>query len=340
MGEIKNRLGLPVPDGYVLTTEAYRQFCGIPLWQQIRGALRRADLSDLDSLQGISLQLMEMVMESPLPRAVEVAVSERARMLAGARGALAVRSSAVGEGGARTFAGQFLSLINVLPDRAVSAYKQVVAGRFGERALSYRLSTGLPEVDSPMAVLFLPVIDARASGILYTRDPKEPKSDRLWLTSTRGLGLDVASGRVPADWFVMTHKRPHHLLEKRILCKEEEVLLNAGGGVRRRRLEAREPEEPSLEPEQLGTVADWGTRIEEHFGAPQDIEWALDASGKIWILQARPLALAEGLRSRVRPRGHPRWPEGSRFTPGARRARPPWSKTAGLCARHLRGQSC
>jgi pyruvate,water dikinase len=207
-------------------------------------------------------------------------------------------------------------LINVPPDRAVNADKRVVAGRFGERALSYRLSTGLAEVDSPMAVLFLPVIDARASGILYTRDPKEPQSNRLWLTSTRGLGLDIASGRVPADWFVMTHKRPHRLLEKRIVRKEEEVLLNEGGGVRRRRLEARGAEEPSLESDHLGTLADWGIRIEEHFGTPQDIEWALDASGKIWILQARPLALAEGSRSRFRPHGEPLVSGGTTVYPG------------------------
>ena len=305
LGEIKNRLGLPVPEGYILTTEAYRQFCGVPLWKQIREALRGADLSDLEGLQGISTQIMEMVMALPVPRAVEIAVSERARALVGPGGTLAVRSSAVGEGGSRTFAGQFLSLINVRADSAVEAYKRVVAGRFGERALFYRLSTGLPEVESPMAVLFLPVIHARASGILYTRDPKQPRSNELWLTSTRGLGLDIAGGSAPADLFVISHKRPHPLLEQHIVRKEEEVVPDGDGGVKCRRLEGREAEEPSLEPAHLQTLAEWGISIEQYFGAPQDIEWALDPSGNMWILQARPLALAEGARSRARPRGEP-----------------------------------
>jgi len=303
LGEIKNRMGLPVPDGYVLTTAAYQQFCGIPLWESIREALRKADLDDLDGLQAISSHLEGIIMARPLPRAVEVAVSERARVLARCGAGLAVRSSAVGEGGTLTFAGQFLSLINVPPGNAVDAYKRVVAGRFSDRALSYRLSRGLPEVSSPMAVLFLPVVDAHASGILYTRDPEHPRNDTLWITSTRGLGIDVASGRVAADLFVTSHNRPGIVLEQRVIRKEEALVLDEQGGVKHRRLGATEGDEPSLAPESLKTLAEWGIRIEQHFGAPQDIEWALDPSGNLWLLQARPLALAERTRSLARPRG-------------------------------------
>ena len=316
LGEIKNRLRLPVPEGYILTTEAYRQFCGIPLWQEIREALRRVDLSDLDNLQSVSGQLMDMVMASPLPHAVEVAITERARALTREGGTLAVRSSAVGEGGAQSFAGQFLSLINVLPDAAVDAYKRVAAGRFGERAVSYRLSTGLTEVESPMAVLFLPLIDARASGILYTRDPSQPRSDRQWLTSTRGLGLEIASGRLPADLFVISHKHPYRVLESHVARKEEIVVPTEHGGVSNRRLSDEESARPSLEPEHVQTLGDWGARIEQHFGGPQDIEWALDAQGKVWILQARPLTLAKGEASRGRARGEPLVKGGVTVYPG------------------------
>ncbi len=316
LGEVKNRLGLPVPDGYILTTEAYRQFCGIPLWEQIREALRRVDLSDLENLQSASGQLMDMVMARPLPHAVEVAITERARMLTKGGGTLAVRSSAVGEGGARSFAGQFLSLINVLPDAAVDAYKRVIAGRFGDRAVSYRLSTGLPEVESPMAVLFLPLIHARASGILYTRDPKQPRSDVQWLTSTKGLGLEIASGRMPADLFLISHKRPHRLLERHVTRKENVVVPEEHGGVTSLRLSDAEAEEPSLEHKHLQTLGDWGLRIERHFGAPQDIEWALDGSGNLWVLQARPLTLAEGEPSRGRARGEPLVAGGVTVYPG------------------------
>ena len=316
LGEVKNRLGLPVPEGYVLTTEAYRQFCGIPLWEQIREALRRVDLSDLENLQSVSAQLMDMVMARPLPHAVEVAITERARVLTRGGGTLAVRSSAVGEGGDRSFAGQFLSLINVPPEAAADAYKKVIAGRFGNRAVSYRLSTGLPEVESPMAVLFLSLINARASGILYTRDPKQPRSDQQWLTSTRGLGLEIASGRMPADLFVISHKRPHRVLERHLTKKEEVIVPEERGGVTSFRLSDTEADMPSLEPEHLQTLGDWGLRIEQHFGVPQDIEWALDGSGQVWILQARPLILAEWEPSGGRARGEPLVAGGVTVYPG------------------------
>lgn len=321
LAEVKNKIGLPVPDGFVLTTEAYRQFCGIPLWTSIRDALRNADVNDLDALQTISARLQAMVMECPIPRAVEVAISERALVLDPRGLGLAVRSSALGEGGQRgetTYAGQFLSLLNVLPSQAVEAYRRVVAARFSERALFYRLSAGLLEVESPMAVLFLPVIRARASGIMYTRDPADPKSKALWITATRGLGLEIASGRMPADLFVVSRSRPYNLLERNIVRKNEQLVARAGGGLAPVALEPAESDAPSLEPGQLKVLAHWGVRLEEHFKTPQDVEWVVDQEGRAWILQTRPLALVEADRSRAkaRPRGEPLLSGGRTVYPG------------------------
>ena len=130
LGEIKNKLRLPVPDGFVLTAHAYRQFCGIPLWQHFRDSTRNLDLNDLNLLRKVSTELTELVMATPVPRAIEVALTERALALQRAGMAIAVRSSAVGEGGERTFAGQFTSYLNVPVDQVVDAYKRVVAGTF------------------------------------------------------------------------------------------------------------------------------------------------------------------------------------------------------------------
>ncbi len=293
LAEVKNRIGLPVPEGYVLTTEAYRRFCGVALWTQIRDAIRQVDLEDLEGLHRLCRGLEEMVMNAPLPRAVEVAIAERARTLKTHGLGLAVRSSAVGEGGERTFAGQFLSVLNVPPEQAVEAYRRVIAGRFSEQALSYRITTGLLEVESPMAVLFLPMLPVRAAGILYTRDPKDARSDRLWITATFGLAAEIASGRRPADLFVVSRRAPHTVLERSLVNKEEILVAEAAGGLAARRLPAEEASTASLGPAELATLAEWGLRIEQHFRKPQDIEWALDVKGNLWILQARPLAVAE-----------------------------------------------
>ena len=318
LGEIKNKLGLPVPDGYVLTTEAYRQFCSIPLWRAIRDATRDADPNDLEALRAISATLKDMVLACPVPRSIEVAITERALNLNTHGLGLAVRSSAVGEGGERTFAGQFLSLINVPPGQLLDAYKRVVAGRFSERALFYRLCTGLSEVESPLAVLFLPVIRARAAGILYTRDPKDPKREVLWVTATRGLALDIASGGMSADLFIVSRRRPHRILEHNIVRKEEEIVPEAGGQLAHRALPSDESEAPSLEPEHLKLLAEWGVRIEAHFQTPQDVEWAIDEGGNCWILQSRPLVLADSASTWTwsRPRGDPILAGGRTVYPG------------------------
>ena len=307
LGEIRNKLLLPVPDGFVLTAEAYRQFCGLPLWKQLRDAMRNLDLNDIHQLEEVSARLSDLVRKCPVPRAVEVALTERARALQVSGTGMAVRSSAVGEGGKRTFAGQFLSILNVPLDSMVDAYRDVVASLFSVRALSYRLSTGLPEIESPMAVLCLRLIRARASGIMYTRDPKDPKSDLLWITATRGLGVDIASGRAPADLFVISRKRPHRVLEQNIALKDDQVILREDGGLLRQSVPGERASSASLSPEQLQSLSDWAIRIESHFGCPQDVEWALDEEGKLWVVQSRSLALADSgaMHLKARIRGNP-----------------------------------
>ena len=318
LGEIRNKLLLPVPDGFVLTAEAYRQFCGIPLWQQLRDATRNLDLNDLDRLEQVSARMAELVKHCPVPRAVEVALVERARTVEAAGSGLAVRSSAVGEGGPRTFAGQFVSLLNVPLEEMVEAYREVVGSRFSSKALFYRLSAGLPEIDCPMAVLCLPVLRARAAGILYTRDPKDPKSGVLWITATRGLAVEIASGRAPADLFVLSRKRPHAVVDQSIAHKEEQIALSAGGGVFRQSLGNLWTEAPSLSPIHLEELSEWAIQIEDHFGCPQDVEWVLDEEGKLWVVQSRPLALADSgaVRVRARVRGDPILSGGRTVYPG------------------------
>ncbi len=318
LGEIRNKVGLSVPDGFSLTTEAYRQYVGIPLWKEVRDATRDLDFNDLDALRRVSKQLTDRVMTHPLPRAIEVAITARVENILKGGGSLAVRSSAMGEGGAKSFAGQFLSLLNVTASQAVDAYKQVIAARFCEQALFYRLSTGMSEVDNPMSALFLLIVPAHASGIMYTRDPSDLKSKVLWITATRGLGLDIASGRMPADLFLVSHARPHNILERNIVRKEEELELQDGGGVVRRPLLPGAQEQPSVQDGYLHTLAEWGARLEEHFKCPQDVEWVLDRNGQLWIVQSRALVNTASSRAtpKSRPKVEPRLTGGRTICPG------------------------
>ncbi len=122
LGEIRNRMGLPVPDGFVLTTEAYRQYCGVPLWKKIRDAVHDLNLNDTGAVKRASESLTESAKESALPAPIAAAIAGGTAALFAQGGALAVRSSARGEGNARSYAGQFLSLLNVPCGQAVDAY--------------------------------------------------------------------------------------------------------------------------------------------------------------------------------------------------------------------------
>ena len=318
LGEIHNRLNMPVPDGFVLTTEAYRQYCGMPLWQEIRDATCDLDLNDPDGIRRVSDVLQRRIMEIPLARGNEAAIAGLTEELVQEGGALAVRSSALGEGGAHSFAGQFLSLLNVPAGQAADAYRRVIAARFSERALFYRLSTGLREVDSPMAALFVRMLPARASGIMYTRDPSDPKSKTLWITATRGLGIGIASGGTPADLFLVTRAKPHAVLERNTVRKQDVFVLREGGGIAKAPLPPSEIDTASLSDVYLQTLTDWGMRIEQHFRAPQDIEWILDLEGALWIVQSRPLVNADAsrARSRSRVRGEAKLAGGRTVYPG------------------------
>ena len=257
-------------------------------------ATRNLDLNDLSLLRKVSAELTELVMATrcrerlkSLSRSAPLPCSAQAWRLRFAPAPLAKAAR-------RTFAGQFTSYLNVPVDQVVDAYKRVVAGRFSERALFYRLSAGYPKWKARWRCSASESIRAQAAGILYTRDPKDRKRDTLWITATRGLGMDIASGQVPADLFVMQRKWPHHVVEQSIVAKNEAVVLAEGGGVLRR---PTSPEEASTLPastlRELALLADWSLRIEKHFGVPQDIEWARDERGQVWIVQARPLALVD-----------------------------------------------
>jgi pyruvate,water dikinase len=317
LGEIRRRLGLRVPEGFVITTEAHRRFCEQPNWVLVRDRLRRLEEGGSRDVAAVSAQLSALVECAPLPPAIRAAIEARAAIV-GAGGFLAVRSSAWGEAGSHNHAGQFLTLLNVPAAGAVDAYRRVVASRYSERALGYRLALGIAEVDCPLAVLFMRMVPARAAGILYTRNPSEPRRNEMWVLATPGLGSDLAAGGEPADFIAVSRNRPYRILRAAAARKQSLIRAEPGGGVARVPLDARESSTLSLEEEHLRTLAGWALAIEDHFRAPQDIEWALDGEDRLWILQARRLEVARsGPRARLaRPPGEPVLEGGSTIHPG------------------------
>jgi len=290
LGRVREVLPGHVPAGFVVTTEAYWRFLHESgLFPGLAPALREMEsIEDPDLLEGRLETVRERI------RTARLSGEIRERILRWSTrgepgGAWAVRSSAEGEDGRFSFAGQFDSFLNVSGQEAPAAYLRVVESRFRSRAFRYRRWLGMREIDTPMAVLFLRQVEARSAGVLYTRDPLDAGSDHLLVQSVWGLGQELVAGTMEADRYRVSARDGGAVLETRVLPKPWRLACSPDGGVRREPVRPEEAGRPSLAPEELRGLASLGRTLERHFGAPLDIEWVIDPAGNTWVVQARPL---------------------------------------------------
>ncbi len=300
LGDLRRHLGLAVPAGFAITAFAYKRFLeGSGLAGELAALLATADIRDLEGLAAISTDLRERVRRAELPPDLKAALDEQARQFAGRR--LAVRSSAVGEDTEFSFAGQFATLLNVDPAHLAEHYKAVVASKFTSRAIFYWKYQDFSVDELPMAVGCLDMVPARASGVMFSLDPHAPHQDTVVITAVWGLGKFAVDGVVSPDYYEVSRGEGHPILTRRPAVKPRALACSPEGGVVEIDLPPDRAAAPCLADAQVQALAAVALRLEKHFGAPQDIEWAVDPQGDITILQSRPLRLAAPRRP-ARPR--------------------------------------
>ena len=290
LSEVKRSLPLSVPDGFVVTTrgfDAYLRHNGV---FEKAGPLQDLRQSPLTWYEGLA----EAVLHGDMPPELHRGLARALRKLQsrGIRNCmLAVRSSAGDEDGEHSFAGQFATVLGVPPDIAEleKAYRKVIASLYSEQAAVYQQRFGYDPLNMKMAVGFLVMVDAAASGVLYTADPAG-RSDAMVVSSSWGLGTSVVGGTVDTDQFVIG--RDGGVIRERIGAKEAMSLRLPGGGVGEMATPAERRSQSSITPDQIAELARAGTFLEDHFRGPQDVEWAFDPEGRLFILQSRPLMLA------------------------------------------------
>lgn len=291
LGEMRNRLHLPTPQGFVITATAYQYFLAESgLASQIEAILQEADINDLKGLEQISHQVRAMIQAAQLPAELAAALVAAARTFHGHP--IAVRSSAVGEDTSFSFAGQFATLLNVSPSEILDHYKEIVASKFTPQAIFYWKYQGFSLNELPMAVGCLEMIPARASGILFTLNPQAPENQTIVITAVWGLGKFAVDGSVSPDIIEIKKEAGFPLFASRVGRKVKALLPQPGGGLQEVPLSAEQALQPCLTSAQLSALAAMAVRLEEHFQGPQDVEWALTAAGEIVLLQSRPLRLS------------------------------------------------
>ncbi|MFH1437356.1 MAG: PEP/pyruvate-binding domain-containing protein [Pseudomonadota bacterium] len=298
LGELK-RLGLPVPDGFAISAWAYRRFMDAnSLQERVGGLFDSLDIGSHDDLVRISDTLRGMIRSGQVPDDLACAITEAcAGLAAGRPGAtFAMRSSAIGEDSRLSFAGQYETVLNVTGSSILEAYRSVLASKFSPRAIYYYMSHGLSESDLAMGAACMIMVDAAASGVVYTRDPVRPDSGAMIINSIFGLGKYVVDGRLTPDVFLVS-RDDGSILESRIAVKKVRLVMRPGEGVAEEPVPPAEQGRSSLTGEQVAALAGFASAVEQHYGAPQDIEWAIDRQGTVFLLQAR------GLRVLSAPRG-------------------------------------
>lgn len=301
LAELKNYLKLNVPDAFVITTRAFDEFIRQNrLNEKVESLGKGAAInkSMLDVLQDL---VIDADFPPELDSAIETAI-RKIKIRCGEKCFLAVRSSAEEEDGEFSFAGQFETVLNVpLDGKAVrEAYKRVVASLFSVKAITYLNQFGYDIRKFKMAVGCMAMVDAASSGVIYSTNPAGDRNT-LIINATWGLGKSVVEGQIDADLYTVKTDAGPEIVDIKPGRKEFMIINLEKGGTDTVRTPDEMIGKPCLTTEQAIELARQSVSIEKHFRRPQDIEWAIDRDGKIFILQARPLKIQEEKKMRRNP---------------------------------------
>ncbi|MGB9822211.1 PEP/pyruvate-binding domain-containing protein [Thermodesulfovibrio sp.] len=293
LAELKNILQIPTPGGFSITSYAFMQFLEkAQLKKQISEILNNIEINKIDELNAASKKIQELILNSEIPREIEDSIKlayENLCKKLNKKCMVSIRSSAIHEDSDFSFAGQYSSFLNVPEELILQSYKKVVASLFNPRAIFYYKTKGFFETEMVMAVGVLSMVNAKAAGVIYSKNPNNPESDHIIINAVKGLGKLVVDGTVIPETYIVS--RSGEIIEKipgkqnkMLICKEhgdiEEIPLP--GSI----------SQISLSDEQILELSKFAIKIEEYYKCPQDIEWAIDEQDNIFILQARPLKIS------------------------------------------------
>ncbi|MDZ7731952.1 MAG: PEP/pyruvate-binding domain-containing protein [Acidimicrobiia bacterium] len=294
LGELRRR-GLPVPGGFVITAPAYlRAMQEGEVRDELADRARATVTGDPDDLPADAAALRDLVRRAGVAEDLRDAIHHAYDALGG--GPVAVRSSATAEDAADTsFAGMNETYTNVvgaeaLIDRVVDCW----ASLFGDRVVSYRSSRGLDD-EPAIAVVVQRMVDAESSGVMFTVDPSSGDPEHLVIEAAFGLGEVVVGGQVEPDTYVVAREGPR-VSTVRVGHKAFRIVRDPDGSERHEDLDPATGRSRVLDDDRILEVARLGLRVEEHYGAPQDTEWAVE-DDVLWLLQSRPITTLGTRRS-------------------------------------------
>ena len=291
LGELA-RAGLPVPPGFIVTAAAYRAFLDASnLVAEIGARLSALDVTNPQQLQVTSVAIRQLLTAAQVPAEVSDAVAVAYRTMGAAP--VAVRSSATAEDLAEaSFAGQQSTYLNVTGDHLVDAVRDCWASLFEPQAVAYRQRRGIEHLDVNIAVVVQRMVQSRRSGVIFTVHPVTGDRDTIVIEAVMGLGEAAVSGVVTPDLYVV-NKTTLTIEERNISHQDRQLVRSEASGPGEENnawvpVPLPQANSQKLSDPEIAELAGTARRIEEHYGSPQDIEWAEDG-GEFFIVQARPV---------------------------------------------------
>jgi phosphoenolpyruvate synthase/pyruvate phosphate dikinase len=287
LGELARIDGIRVPDGFCLSTEAFRRIIGqTPAISQFLDRLALLTAEDRDRIAELSAEIRRAIEGLAIPEDIHAAVTGQLARL-GEDNAYAVRSSATAEDlPTASFAGQQDTYLNIIGTAAILTHiSKCWASLFTERAVIYRMQHGFDQRGVALAVVVQKMVFPQVAGIMFTADPVSGNRKVVSIDASFGLGEALVSGLVNADSYQV---RGGRIIDTRIATKKLAIYALEAGGTQEREIEPERQNSQALTDEQVGELERLGRRIEQHFGRPQDIEWCL-VDDSFSIVQSRPI---------------------------------------------------
>ncbi|MCK4634491.1 MAG: phosphoenolpyruvate synthase, partial [Candidatus Aenigmarchaeota archaeon] len=293
LGEMIQKIKVPVPNGFAITTKAYDHFIKEnKLDKKIKKIVSKLDKRNLKNLENVGREVRKLIMSGEFPEDLRKDILIHYKKLSRQSGKkeenVAVRSSATAEDLVdASFAGQQESYLNMKGEKQLlNAVKKCIASLFTNRAISYREDKGFNHFQVKLSVAVQKMVRSKSSGVMFSLDPDSGNTSFVFINGSWGLGDYIVQGKVnPDDFYVL--KATKTLISKKLGSKKA-MEVRSSNGVKHKVTPQSLRNKFCITDKEVIQLAEYCLDIEKHYKRPMDVEWAKDEKGKLYILQARP----------------------------------------------------
>ncbi|MBI4152875.1 phosphoenolpyruvate synthase [Candidatus Woesearchaeota archaeon] len=296
---IMYKLGFPVPNGFCVTAQAYQEYLDrTGLKERMKELLTGLDKEDTDHLQQIAAQIQELIVSVPIPEDLAEEIRDNYELLGADQHKaseivqakdvfVAVRSSATAEDlPEASFAGQQATYLNIRgKQNVVGAVLACWASLFTARAIYYREKNKFDHMKVLISAVVQKMVNAEKSGIMFTINPATDNPQELVIEAIYGLGELIVGGEVNPDMYLVD-KQKKEIKKIEVRKKPLGLFRNERGENERQDIPPEEQSRQVLSDAEIKELARLGRKLEDHYGKPQDVEWAVE-QGQLFLVQTR-----------------------------------------------------